>query len=123
MWPELQGFIMTVVLTVIGAAVPVITMKVLQLLEVRIKSIRLNFTPEQNAIIDEGIQLAIHAAEQNGLVGKIENVGRTKLNNAIETAQVYLNARGLNKISVAEIEARIEQGILLGWKQPESTTP
>ena len=64
--------------------------------------------PQLSWYLREAVDIAIHAAEQAGVQGYVDD----KLQFAINIAQEYLNEHGWDEVNVAVLEAAIEAEVL-----------
>ncbi len=111
--PAVQEFIVKIILMLVAWAIPYIFTKIGKLLT----------TMRKNEEIGQFLQIvetAVQAAEQMGFFDVVLALGAKKKQWAIDYIQSELNARKLNWIPVATIEAEIEAAVRRGVHK---TTP
>ncbi|MEP7285916.1 MAG: hypothetical protein ABI947_09125 [Chloroflexota bacterium] len=79
--------------------------------------IKAHLSEQQRWEILTVIRTAVVAAQQSGLAGLIENIGRTKKAYAFKVIQDILDSRGI-PTHISEIDAQIEVAVATGLAEP-----
>lgn len=69
---------------------------------------------ENFRLLQEVVEAAVQAAEQNGLAGKIRDEAQEKFNYALQAAQAWFNQQGIpieTAILADQIEAAVRRGV------------
>lgn len=111
----LSQFIGIVLIGIVGLVVPVVASAIYRWLLAKAEELKNSTSEEQLYQFTALVKMVVHAAEQSGLVGLIED----KKQYAIDTLQAIVDARGW-KIPVAQIEAEIEAAIHQGLEMVET---
>lgn len=106
---EISQFVVIVLMGIIGTVIPPLTLFVVRWISAKAEELKNNSSAEQIYQFTVMVKMVVHAAEQSGLVGLIED----KKQYAIDTLQAIVDARGW-KIPIAQIEAEIEAAIHQG---------
>lgn len=105
--PDVQGAIMTIILAVIGAAIPPIVRLVIGLLA----DLRRRYQYHE---VVRWVERAVRVAEQLGITGQIQDIGSVKLAYALDLVQRKLDAAGYSWIDLDDIREEIEDALRRG---------
>jgi hypothetical protein len=114
-----NSFASTLVQGLLALAIPVLVAFAVPWLLQKYKEVKQNLGTEKAAMLEQGISMAVRAAEQAGLTGKIENVGKEKYGYALGAAQKYFDGLGLT-VDVNELADLMESEV---HKQFTNPTP
>jgi hypothetical protein len=114
----LTDFLSPIVQGLLTLAIPILVAVAVPWLLGKAKEIKQNMSAEQAAMFEQGVQIAVRAAEQAGISGQIANTGRQKKEYAINAAQNYLNRLGL-KVNVDELATLLESEVHKQFTNPQ----
>lgn len=78
--------------------------------------------PDAAMALESAVDMAVRAAEQNGLVAKVKELAYDKKENALHIAREYLKAQGVN-INLGLIDAAIEAKVGELFSKPSVQPP
>lgn len=102
----LTDFLATLAVGLLVLAIPILVAAAFQWVRQRSAEIRQNMDKDRLELIEKGVRMAVKAAEQVGLAGKLKT-GREKLDFAVDAVQRYLDRANI-PIEVEEIVTLIE---------------
>lgn len=110
--------------TVIQVLLPVVLGAVVILIKAGVDKLKAGMEKDQLELAEKLIRRLIQAAEQNGLIGALENVGEEKKAWVLEQLEAALYKRGI-KLDLAEIDALVEAIVHeeLNWLKDSKDEP